>query len=59
MTGFVPREKMSKKARKALDLSRRTTWDTPPVTRRIENKKRSGLKNEKPCIRDVDSGVGL
>lgn len=35
---FIPREKLSKKARKALDNSRRRTWgEMSPVTRRPDN----------------------
>lgn len=54
MNKFIPREKMSKKARKELDLSSRRVWDVPPVTKRIENKKR-----KKPCYRNDDYGAGL
>ena len=39
MTKFVPREKLSKKARRELDRSRRETWDFSPVTRKVESKK--------------------
>lgn len=40
MEKFVPREKLSKKARKALDNSRRRTWGSlSPVTRRSKNPK--------------------
>lgn len=59
MTQFVPREKMSKKARRELDLSQRATWSVPPVTRRIENKKRQNRKNAKACIRCMDFGAGF
>lgn len=53
MSKFIPREKMSKKARRELDLSRRRIWEYSPVSRRIENKKK------KPCIRWEDDGAGL
>ena len=36
---FVPEEKMSKKARKAMNAERRKTWAFSPVTRKIESKK--------------------
>lgn len=37
---FIPRKKLSKKARRALDEKRRATWDgLNPVTRRTVNKK--------------------
>ena len=40
MKKFVSREKLSKKARKALDSSKRRTWGPlNPVTRRPENPK--------------------
>ena len=52
MTKFIPREKMSKKARRELDAVKRKKWDMPPVTRKIENKKR------RPCSRYEDYGAG-
>ena len=36
---FVPETKMSKKARKELNRSRRNTWDFSPVTKRVESRK--------------------
>lgn len=39
MKPFIPREKMSKKARRELDSRQRSAWDISPVTRRKENKK--------------------
>ena len=40
MQPFIPREKMSKKSKRELDLSRRRGWEeTNPVTKTIENKK--------------------
>ena len=38
MNRQVPREKMSKKARKKLAAEKRTVWDFSPVTRKIESK---------------------
>ena len=57
MKKFVPKEKLSKRARRDLDRSRRETWDFSPVTRRIESKK---LYNRKKAShdRDDDSGMG-
>ncbi|MBQ7868033.1 MAG: hypothetical protein IJ354_07790 [Clostridia bacterium] len=52
MTKFIPREKMSKKARRELDAVKRKKWDMPPVTRKIENKK------HRPCSRYEDYGAG-
>ena len=37
---FVPREKMSKKARKEMDARKRTQWAFPPVSRVVPNKKK-------------------
>ena len=40
MTRFVPREKLSKKAKRELDKARRVSWGSiDPVTRKTENKK--------------------
>ncbi len=40
MKKFVPYEKMSKKARKALDAKKRSSWGLcKPVTKQEENKK--------------------
>ena len=38
MPKFIPREKLGKKARRALDAERRATWGFSPVTRKVENK---------------------
>ena len=39
MEKFIPKEKLSKKARKALEAKKRATWDISPVTKRVESKK--------------------
>ena len=39
MTQFIPRPKLSKKARKELDAQKRTTWAFSPVTKKVESKK--------------------
>ena len=39
MTKFVSIDKMSKKARKEYNATRRVTWDFAPVTRTKESKK--------------------
>ena len=57
MSKFIPRDKMSKKARRELDASQRTLWTLPPVTRKIENKKRDERKR-KPCCRYDDDAAG-
>lgn len=36
---FIPKAKMSKKARKELAKQQRVTWDMNPVTRKTDNKK--------------------
>ena len=45
MDRFIPRKKMSKKARKLLDRQRRATWTFSPTTRKVESKKRYSRKN--------------
>lgn len=56
MSSFIPREKLSKKARRKLDRSRRRGWDeTNPVTKTIENKKIYNRK--KPSNRYDDDGA--
>ncbi len=39
MNSFVPKEKMSKKARKKMAAEKRTLWAFSPVTKMIGNKK--------------------
>ena len=39
MERFIPKEKMSKKARKALEAKKRAAWGISPVTKRVESKK--------------------
>jgi len=46
MKAFVPREKMSKKARRGLDAQNRTLWSFSPVTRRAESKKAYNRKRK-------------
>ena len=43
---FIPRDKLSKKARKLLDRERRAGWGLSPVTRRVESKKRYNRKHK-------------
>ena len=53
MEKFIPKEKLSKKARKALEAKKRTTWGFSPVTKRVESKKAySRKKNSR--LRDAD-----
>ena len=39
MAGFVPKDKLSKKARKELNRQRRKTWEFSPVTRTVDSRK--------------------
>lgn len=41
MPKIVPVQKMSKKAQKELARKRRETWTMNPITRKVENKKRT------------------
>ena len=56
MSKFVPRPKLSKKARKELDAQKRTTWEFSPVTKKVESKKIYNRKNTAQAWRD-DSGM--
>ena len=49
MAGFVPKDKMSKKAQKELNRQRRTMWDFNPVSRAVDSKK---LYNRRKNTRD-------
>ena len=56
MAGFVPKDKLSKKARKELNRQRRVTWDFSPVTKTVESKK---LYNRKRNAQSRDDyGLG-
>lgn len=52
---FIPREKLSKKARRALDAAKRQTWAISPVSRKAESKKRYDRKR----ARRPEDGDGL
>ncbi|MBQ6959590.1 MAG: hypothetical protein IJP78_01290 [Clostridia bacterium] len=53
MEKFIPKEKLGKKARKALEAKKRATWGISPVTKRVESKKvYSRKKNSR--VRDED-----
>ena len=55
MKRFIPREKLGKSARKALDAQRRATWTFSPTIRRVESKKHY---NRKRTTRDrMEYGV--
>ncbi len=53
MKAFVPREKMSKKARKELEKQKRTLWSADPRTRIVESRK---VYNRKRISRMSDAG---
>ena len=44
---FVPYDKLSKKAKRAIDKQKRSVWDISPVTRTIPDKRRKQKDNEK------------
>ena len=59
MAKFIPREKLGKKARRALDAQRRAAWDFSPVTRKVESRKIYNRK-EQPSVRyDPDRGLAF
>ena len=58
MAGFVPKEKLGKKARKELDRRRRVTWGFSPVTKAADSRKVYSRKR-KAQNRDDDYGLGF
>lgn len=52
MQKFIPREKMSRKARRQLDGQRRAVWAISPVTRKIPDKKAYSRSRQKLRARD-------
>lgn len=56
MAGFIPKEKLSKKARKDLDRQKRVTWDFSPVTKTVESKKIYSRKRKARNRDDYGSG---
>lgn len=58
MARFIPREKLSKKARKELNRQRRVVWEFSPVTKAVESRK---LYNRKKSSHDrhEDYGMGV
>ena len=52
MPKFIPREKLGKKARRALDAEKRATWGFSPVTRKVENKKHYDRKKSAHVWKD-------
>ena len=58
MEKFIPREKLSRKARKKLESERRIMWAFPPVTKKVESKKLYSRK-KKPHGRYDEYGMGF
>lgn len=52
----LPRQKMGKQARRALDTSQRRTWQVSPVTRLLPSKK---VYDRKKRRTDEDSSTAL
>jgi hypothetical protein len=60
MKPFLPREKMSKREKRALDVSKRATWgEVNPVTRRAESKKTYNRKKSPRWYQDDSTGIFL
>lgn len=59
MSKFVPRPKLSKKARKELDTQKRTTWAFSPVTKKVESKKIYNRKKAAHVWKDDSSMSGF
>jgi hypothetical protein len=58
MKKFIPREKLSKKARKEQDARDRGTWyGLNPATRTLESKKRYDRKKARKMYDDPFSGL--
>ena len=55
MQKFIPREKMSKKARRQLDNTQRQTWGINPVSRVTKDKK----KYDRKALQRIDDDAGL
>ena len=58
MPKFIPRKKLGKKARRALDAEKRATWGFTPVTRKVENKKHYDRKKSAHVWKD-DFGMSV
>ncbi len=55
---FVPKGKLSKKARKELAAQQRATWAFSPMTKKVESKKRYHRNKKSHAGRD-DYGMGF
>ena len=57
---FVPKDKLSKKARKELNRQKRVTWEFSPVTKTVESRKKyNRRKNSYDRYEDYGTGVFL
>ena len=54
-TRFIPKEKLSKKARRELNAARRTLWVVSPISKMVESKKVYNRKKSAHLYRD-DTG---
>ena len=52
-TRFIPKEKLSKKARRELNAARRTLWVVSPVSKKVESKKVYNRKKSARYRRDT------
>ena len=60
MAGFIPKDKLSKKAKKELNRRRRKTWDFSPVTKTVESRKLYNRKrNARGRYDDYGAGASL
>ena len=58
MNRFLPREKMGKREKRALDRARRQTWEGfNPITRTTENKKAYNRKKSPRWLNDDGTGI--
>lgn len=58
MQPFLPREKMSKRNKRALDGKKRAGWDgINPITRKTENKKAYNRKKSPRWYNDYSTGI--
>lgn len=59
MTKFIPKDKLSKKARKELNTQGRTTWAFSPAMRRVESKKVYDRKKHSRAWKNGDGDAFL
>ena len=58
MKQFLPREKMSKREKRALDAIKRASWDgVNPVTRKVESKRTYNRKKSPRWYQDDSTGI--